>query len=70
MSGVDMSLAAITARLRLASELASDLAPERRLETKLEMTPAAITVRLRECAALLEACRKLEALGQSAATRT
>jgi Trp operon repressor len=64
MIGLDMSAAAITARLRFASELVSNLAPERRLETKLEMSPAAITRRLRECAALLDTCRRLEALGQ------
>lgn len=56
-----MSPRAVTARLRLASDLACDLSPERRLEAKLEMSKAAITARLREAAALLELCRRLEA---------
>jgi Trp operon repressor len=63
MSDLDMSVQAITARLRLASELVSNLVPERRLETKLEMSPAAVTRRLRQCAALLDGCRRLGALG-------
>jgi lambda repressor-like predicted transcriptional regulator len=57
---IDMSPAAITARLRCASDLVRDLSPERRLDTKLDMSPAAITARLREAAALLELCRKLQ----------
>lgn len=57
-SGVDMSKAAITERLRAASAL-SDLHPERRLDAKLDMSPSAITKRLREASDLLDLCRKL-----------
>lgn len=57
-TALDMSKAAITARLRIASAL-SDLHPERRLDAKLDMSPSAITKRLREASDLLEVCRKL-----------
>lgn len=57
---LDMSPAAISARLRRASEL-SDLDPARRLEGKLDMSPGAITRRLREASELLELCRALAA---------
>ena len=57
---LDMSPAAISARLRSASAL-SDLAPEQRLSAKLDMRPAALTARLREAAALLELCQRLQA---------
>ena len=60
MSGVDMSPAAILARLREVERL-SDLRPERRLDTKIDMSPEAIDRRLAEveqarllCAALAE----------------
>ena len=56
---IDMSPRAISARLRQASELARDLAPARRLSTKLDMSPAALSARLREAAALLELCHEL-----------
>lgn len=57
-SGPDMSQAAITERLRIASAL-SDLHPERRLDAKIDMSPSAITKRLREASDLLELCRRL-----------
>ena len=53
-----MRAAAITERLRRISAM-SDLTPERRLEGKLDMSPAAVTARLKEAAALLELCRVL-----------
>jgi len=55
-----MSPAAITARLRRASEL-SDLDPARRLDAKLDMSAAGITRRLREASELLDLCRALAA---------
>jgi hypothetical protein len=57
---LDMSPAAISARLRRSSELA-DLHPARRLEAKLDMSPAGITRRLREASELLDLCRTLGA---------
>jgi hypothetical protein len=53
-----MDKAAITERLRRASAL-SDLTPERRLDGKIDMSKSAVTARLRECADLLELCRRL-----------
>jgi len=55
----DMSGAAILERLRLASS-SSDLSPERRLDAKLDMSPKAITRRLREASDLLDICHTLE----------
>lgn len=57
---LDMSAAAITARLR-ASGAQSDLSPETRLDAKLDLSPAGITARLREVSALCELCRRLAA---------
>jgi hypothetical protein len=57
---LDMSPAAVSARLRFVSDLSTDLAPERRLDSKLDMSPAATSARLKECAALLELCQKLQ----------
>jgi hypothetical protein len=58
--GLDLSPAAISARLRRASELA-DLDPALRLEAKLDLSPAGITRRLREASDLLDLCRMLAA---------
>lgn len=55
---VSMSPAAITARLRKASELA-DLRTERRLHAKIDMSPKGITARLRKVEPLRRACIKL-----------
>jgi hypothetical protein len=59
-----MSPPAVTARLRRASEL-SDLHPDRRLDGKLDMTPAAVTTRLKEVAALLRLTLKLGEAGRA-----
>lgn len=58
---VDLSRRALTERLRAASA-ASDLAPARRLDAKLDLSPAGITRRLREASDLLRACRQLASL--------
>lgn len=58
---VDMSSGAIAARLKMASD-ASDLTPERRLDAKLDVSPAGVTRRLREASDLLRACRQLALL--------
>jgi hypothetical protein len=50
-----MSPGAVTARLREASER-SDLARSRRLATKVDMSPAAVTRRLGTQSALRDAC--------------
>ena len=59
-SKVDMSAAAITARLRHVGTI-SDLAPERRLDAKLDMSAAGITRRLAEASDLLQLCQSLAA---------
>jgi hypothetical protein len=56
---VDMSGAAIAARLREASRLAGSLRPEARLETKLDMSGATVAARLKESSDLLDLCREL-----------
>jgi hypothetical protein len=58
---VDMSPAAITARLQRVSDLA-DLRPERRLDHKIDMSPQAITDRLRRVDELNRLCQTLGAL--------
>jgi hypothetical protein len=55
MSGDRMSSEAVTRRLREMSER-SDLTAARRLATKVDMSPAAVTRRLRVQAALRAAC--------------
>jgi hypothetical protein len=52
---VDMSPAAITARLQRAAALA-DLRSEHRLSAKIDMSPAGITRRLREVEMLRRTC--------------
>jgi hypothetical protein len=41
--GLDLSAAAIEARLREASRLAGSLAPEHRLETKIDLSREAVS---------------------------
>ena len=43
---IDLSAAAIEARLREASRLAGSLRPEDRLETKIDMSGCAVAARL------------------------
>ncbi len=57
---VTMGPDAILARLAKASELA-DLRPERRLHTKLDMSPSGIHRRLQIASELNELCRALAA---------
>jgi hypothetical protein len=60
---VDLSAAAIEARLREASRLAGSLRPEARLETKLDLTGAGVAARLKEASDLLDLCRALADAG-------
>lgn len=55
---VPMEAAAVTARLQKQSRLAV-LDPARRLQTKADFSPAAITRRLRLQSALRDACLRL-----------
>ncbi len=59
---VDMSAAAVEARLRAASAMAGSLRPEDRLETKIDLSAQGVEARLRAASDLLELCR---ALGRS-----
>ena len=63
MSGVDLSPDAVTARLRMASDLA-DLRPGHRLDAKIDLRPAAVTARLRIASELQELCRELQRAGR------
>jgi len=56
---IDLSPAAIEARLRMTSDLAGSLRPEHRLETKVDLTGEAVAARLRTASDLLEACHAL-----------
>lgn len=56
---LDLSAAAIEARLREVSRLAGSLRPADRLEAKLDMRGGAVAARLREASDLLDLCRKL-----------
>ena len=62
---VDLSPAAVAARLRRASDLAGSLRPEDRLETKIDLTEAGVSRRLREASDLLDLCRALARAGQT-----
>ena len=57
---VDMSAAAIEARLRAASDMAGSLRLEDRLETKIDLSAVGVEARLRMASDLLEACRALK----------
>jgi hypothetical protein len=65
MGTVDMSAAAITARLTAASDLA-DLRPEHRLDAKIDLGAAAVTRRLQLASELLEVCQELGRAGAAA----
>jgi hypothetical protein len=56
---VEMTAAAIEARLREASRLAGSLRPEARLETKIDLSSGGVEARLREASDLLDLCRTL-----------
>ena len=60
MGGIDMSAAAITRRLEEVGQLA-DLDPVRRLESKIDLRPEAITLRLRRVSELRRLCLALAA---------
>jgi hypothetical protein len=55
---LDMSAAAVTARLRRSSDLA-DLRADARLLAKVDMSPAAITRRLRQVERMRRTCLAL-----------
>jgi hypothetical protein len=59
----DMSPRAIRERLQAASRM-SDLAPEKRLDAKIDLSPAGVTKRLREASDLLRTCQALSKAGQ------
>lgn len=65
MRGEDASRSAVTARLRRLGELAA-LRPDRRFETKVDLTSAAVTRRLQEQSRLRGAGRRLMELGRGA----
>ena len=65
---VDLSAAAIDARLRKASQLAGSLRPERRLDAKLDMSGAGVAARLKTASDLLDLCRELGRQGRGQAT--
>jgi len=65
---VDMSPAAITARLKEVSRLA-DLRPEMRLHCKVDMSPAGVTRRLRQVSQLRDLCLELGRLGAASRRR-
>ena len=58
---VSMTPSSITARLKKVAEL-TDLRSELRLDQKLDLSPPAITRRLRQVAALQLACARLARL--------
>lgn len=64
MKGVDYSSAAVSARLREVARL-SDLSPEKRLSYKVDMSPAAISRRLRLVSDLRRDCLALVRLGEA-----
>ena len=66
---VDMSAAAIEARLRQASSLAGSLRPEHRLDTKIDLSPAGVAARLKEASDLLDLCRALARAGKTGGQR-
>ena len=63
---VDLSAAAIDTRLRAASHLAGSLRPERRLDSKLDMSGAAVAARLETASDLLDLCHALGRKGPPA----
>ena len=70
MSGVEVSPDAVGERLRRMSAL-SNLATNRRLDTKIDMSAAAVTRRLKAQSMLRRACLRFAARGEAAvASRT
>jgi hypothetical protein len=65
---VDMSAAAVTARLQQVSDLA-DLRPERRLDGKIDMSAHGVTVRVNDVSELRDLCLALEKGGAVARAR-
>jgi hypothetical protein len=65
---IDLSAAAIEARLRATSAMAGSLRPEDRLETKIDLSRAGVEARLRMASDLLEVCRALKRPSRPAAT--
>jgi len=61
---VDLSRAAIEARLREVSRLAEPLTAATRLGTKIDLGGAAIAARLKEASDLLDLCRQLASAGR------
>ena len=64
MSRVDMSVEAVTARLREMSRL-SDLSPDKRLAAKVDMSSEGVSRRLRLQSRLREACLKWQRIGEA-----
>jgi hypothetical protein len=60
---VDLSAAAIEARLQEVSRLAGSPRPEDRLATKIDLSGPAVAARLKEASELLEVCRALRRAG-------
>ena len=65
MSRVSLDAEDVYARLKLASDLA-DLRPERRLDAKLDMSPAGVRRRLQLASELSDLCRALGEAGRRA----
>ncbi len=63
MSG-RLGAAEVTARLRRLAEL-SDLTASRRLDAKVDLSPAAVTRRLRTQSRLRDACLRWVAIGRA-----
>lgn len=59
------SRADVEARLREASRLAGSFRPEDRLTTKVDLSRAGVTARLKEVSDLLETCRALARAGKA-----
>jgi hypothetical protein len=62
---VDLGPAAVTARIRAASD-AANLRADRRLFAKIDLSPAAITRRLRAASQLRDLCLRLLRAGRAA----
>jgi hypothetical protein len=60
---VDLSGAAIAARLHEASRLAGPLRPEARLAAKIDLSAVGVAARLKAASDLLELCRRLAGAG-------
>lgn len=64
-----MSPRATRERLEAASRM-SDLSPEKRLDAKIDLSPAGVTKRLREASDLLRACQTLASFRPARALAT